>query len=331
MQVILRGAGMGDIRAFTDPEQALAAFRVSPPALLLVDYLMPGLNGVQLLEQLQDNPAVDRMPVALVSGCENLDEVRLSAYAVGIHEVIRKPLDAQEFALKVRNLLRLSSVGRAAASAALIRPGGTDEAMPRLLARLAALRDEPTGKHTERLAQYAGVLARHLGWDADRQDALVAAAPMHDLGKVGLPDCVLLKRGGLSAVERQIMQRHTVIGYELLRDEDGPVMQMAAEIALAHHERWDGEGYPLALSGPAIPMSARIVAVADAFDLMTTIRPHDASTLIGRASAVIQADKGHQFDPAVVDAFVRALDDLKRIKHHFDVDEAFAPLSEVPH
>jgi len=331
MQVMLKGAGLGDVRAFSDPMQALAAFRVSPPTLLLVDYLMPGLNGVELLERLHDNPAVGRMPVALVSGCDNLAEVKLSAYSAGIHEVISKPLEPQEFTLKVRNLLRLSSVGRAATPAPELLFPGSDQAMARLLERVAALRDEPTGKHTARIAQYAGVLARHLGWDAARQDALVAAAPLHDIGKIGVPDSVLLKRGGLSAIERQILQRHTVIGHELLRDEEGPVMQVAAEIALSHHERWDGEGYPLALSGPAIPMSARIVAVADAFDLMTTIPPHDAKTLIGRASAVIQADKGHQFDPAVVDAFVRGLDDLRRVKHHFDVDEAFVPMSELPY
>ena len=201
--------------------------------------------------------------------------------------------------------------------------------LAKMLSRVAAVRDEDTGHHTMRMAHYAAAIANAYGLTLEEQDQLLAAAPLHDLGKVAVPDDILLKPGPLTEEERALMRRHTTVGYELLRHESSPVMQLAAEVALSHHEHWDGSGYPLGLAGQNIPLSGRIVAVADVFDALTTIQPYRQEWLLERARDVIVADAGGQFDPAVVDAFVRAYPDLVRLKKHFDGDAVFVSSNET--
>lgn len=191
----------------------------------------------------------------------------------------------------------------------------------RVLTRVASVRDEQTGRHTVRMAHFAAAIAHAYGFSLEQQEQLLAAAPLHDLGKVAVPDSVLGKTGSFNEDERRQMRRHTTVGYELLRHEPSPVLQLAAEIALSHHEHWDGSGYPLGLTGEQIPISARIVAVADVFDALTTIKPFRQDWLMQRARDVIVSDAGGQFDPKVVDAFVAAYPELVRLKQHFDGNE----------
>ena len=199
-----------------------------------------------------------------------------------------------------------------------------------ILNRLSALRDDNTGKHTERMARYARAIAATLGWSTAQCQLMREAAPLHDLGKIGIPDSVLGQAGALSREEWDVMRRHTTIGYELLRDQASPVLQLGAEIALSHHERWDGTGYPLGLCGADIPLSGRIVALADVFDALTTVRPYKPAWLVEQAIDQIVEDSGTHFDPDVVSAFTSSLERLHAIKAHYDGDEAFAPLVPLP-
>jgi putative two-component system response regulator len=185
---------------------------------------------------------------------------------------------------------------------------------------------ENTGRHTERMALYARAIAATLGWSTAPLQLMRDAAPLHDLGKIGVPDAVLRKATALSGEEWDVMRRHTTIGYELLRNQASPVLQLGAEIALSHHERWDGTGYPRGLGGAGIPLSGRIVALADVFDALTTVRPYKPAWPVERAVDQIVADAGTHFDPDVVSAFTSSLDRLLSIKAHCDGNQACAPL-----
>jgi len=350
MRKTLERAGFSDIRAYSDPQTALDAIRADLPSVLLLDYVMPQIDGLDFLKRLKDEGLNTRFPVALVSNSPDVDGVRIEAFRAGAVEVLRKPMNEQELGLRVRNLSRLAPavVGQGAQAAAGFEPlkvprsepaepltGRAETMVARVLARVASVRDEQTGRHTTRMAHYAAAIAAAYGFTLVQQDQLLAAAPLHDIGKVAVPDEVLSKDGSFSEEERRLMRRHTTVGYELLRHEPSPVMQLAAEIALSHHEHWDGTGYPLGLSGQQIPISARIVAVADVFDALTTIKPFRQDWLMQRARDVIVSDSGGQFDPAVVEAFVKAFPDLIRLKQHFDGADVCAgsedPLSALVH
>lgn len=358
MRIILERASLGRVLTFDDPRTALERFRGTPPGVLVLDWLMPHMDGLALLHAMKAAGIGESVPVAVVTGGANVDAMKLAAYREGVIEVLPKPLDAQEFALRVRNLARVAArartegrfddgfrplelprfygdPGRTALSGAPLfvahaSAGGSDLALLRMLERVAAIRDENTGKHTVRMAHYAAAIGHAYGLGLAQQDQLLQAAPLHDIGKIAIPDAVLLKNGRLDAAEMDIMKRHTTHGYELLRDEPSPVLQLGAEIALSHHERWDGNGYPLGLRGADIPLSGRIVAVADAFDAMTTVRPYKPAWLAERAIAVIVADSGLHFDPDVVKAFLACVDRMLAIKRHFDGDDAFIPSAALP-
>ena len=335
MSLLLEKAGFRNIQSYTDPQRALQAFSVAPPSVLLIDFMMPGLDGVELLGRLRQAGAVRRTPVAMVSGCADLEAMRLSAYQAGAHEVISKPLRPLEFALMVRNLARLSVAAAPSRSDTDFRPLNVprfkdtpappaamsphEQVLHRLLEKVASYRDESRGNQSARMARYAAIVARHHGLHPEQQQQLLAAAPLHDIGKIGVPDSVLFKRCDLTPAERAQLERHTVIGFELLRDESSPLLQLAAEIALSHHERWDGTGYPLGLSGADIPLSGRIVAVADAFDSLTSLRMFKPPWIIDRAVNAIEHECGRRFDPQVVTSFRAALDSLKQAKRQFDL------------
>ncbi len=349
MRILLERAGFPDVRTHTDPRASLAAFKLDPPSVLLVDYLMPDLDGIELLGQLQEAGTTLHTPVAMVSGAEDLESMRLCAYRAGAIEVLAKPVNPQEFTLKVRNLARLSTVplhGRFQSDfSPLVVPRSSratpaktgaprdDVPMLRMLEKVAAFRDDHTGKHTTRMAFYAAAIAHAYGLSIAQQDQLMEAAPLHDIGNIGCRDDVLRKGKGeqLDDEARAAMQQHTTTGYELLRGSPSAAMQLAAEIALSHHECWDGSGYPLRLSGEHIALSGRIVAVADTFDALTTVRAYEPQWLAERARRVIKADSGKRFDPAVVDAFESAFDSLLRIKRHFDGGEVFTALAASAH
>jgi hypothetical protein len=188
------------------------------------------------------------------------------------------------------------------------------DGMLQRVARVIEYRDNETGQHTERMSAYCGVIARELGWDVHEAESLKRAATMHDVGKVAVPDAVLLKPGPLTPCERAVMERHTIVGFEMLAGSPSDLIQAAATIARSHHERVDGQGYPDGLSGDAIPLPGRIVAVADVFDALTSDRVYRAAMPVDKALGILAEGRGTQFDGAVLDAFERGLDDILAIR-----------------
>ena len=213
----------------------------------------------------------------------------------------------------VAGLIAVGLVGAAVAGEQHTRLMAVQQArteMLRRLARVIEFRDLETGTHVERMSEYCALIASRLGWPAAEIDRLRVAAPMHDVGKVAVPDHVLLKRGPLTPEERRLMERHTTVGYEMLSDSSSAEIELAAEIALTHHEHFDGNGYPRGLSGSEIPIAGRVVAVADVFDALTSDRVYRPAMPVGDALQILHAGRGTHFDPKVLDAFNDALDDI---------------------
>jgi response regulator RpfG family c-di-GMP phosphodiesterase len=210
-------------------------------------------------------------------------------------------------------LVVVGVVGAAVAGEQQARLAAVQEARTEMLQRLARViefRDIDTGTHVERMGEYCALIARCLGWSEDAIARLRAAAPMHDVGKVAVPDRILLKPGPLTQEERLVMQRHTTVGYEMLAGSSSAEIELGAEIALTHHEHFDGSGYPCGLSGADIPMAGRIVAVADVFDALTSDRVYRPAMSVGDALQILHEGRARQFDPKVLDAFDNALDEI---------------------
>lgn len=296
-----------------DPLQALDWCRAGKPDLVLVDYMMPGMDGLAFLQRLRAMYAQAPVPTIMITADTDRG-VRHRALKLGANDFLTKPMDRIELQARVHNLLtgrraqlalqaRAASLSDAVSEAARAIVAGEREAVHRL-GRVASYRDPETGDHVTRMAQYARLLAEGLGLDIEEQELICAAAPMHDLGKIGIPDHILQKPGRLDAAEMACMRTHARIGADILRGSSLPILQAAAVIALSHHEKFDGTGYPSGLAGVAIPLHGRIVAVADVFDALTSARPYKTAWDCARAFAFLEDGAGSHFDPACVRAFL---------------------------
>lgn len=310
---MLKGVVGVDAVTLDDPVQALAWCRTNKPDLLLLDYMMPAMNGLEFLAQLRAMFVEE--PVATIMITADTDRVvRHRALQLGANDFLTKPMDHIELQARVRNLLarrqadmalqaRATALSEAVTEAACAVVAGECEAVHRL-ARLAEFRDPETGSHLVRMAHYARVLAAGLGLDVEEQELVCAAAPMHDIGKIAIPDHILRKQGPLDSTELASMRTHARIGAEILAGSSSPILQVAATIALSHHEKFDGSGYPSGLAGTDIPLYGRIIAVADVFDALTSARPYKPAWDCARAFAMLQEGAGSHFDPACVRAFM---------------------------
>jgi putative two-component system response regulator len=295
---VLGSAGLGPVE-HASPDRALEAVASSQPELVLVDLELPEGDGVDILATLV--PFIEGSPVIAVAAAGAAD-ARRRALAAGARDFLAKPLDPTEVLARVQNVL---------AATQLLSQGGVMskeleqarlESVERL-ARLAEYRDDATYEHPQRVGRTAALLAHELGLAPEVVAAIRSAAPLHDVGKVGVPDRILLKPGRLTAAEFELMKNHTLIGAEILSGSTWPVLKLAEQIALSHHERWDGTGYPDGLMEEDIPISGRIVIVADNFDALTHSRPYAEAWDPEKAAAEIRRQSGQHFDPAVVDAF----------------------------
>ncbi len=311
---------------FLDPQVALEACLLTPPDLVIVDYMMPGLDGLEFIRRFRNSVEGHDTPILMVTAAHE-KEVRYEALDCGATDFLSKPIDKNEFVPRVRNMLGLRRhavmlANRAAELAAAVRHATAEihqreiETVTRL-ARAAEFRDPETGSHIQRMAHYAKAIAGHLGLDTDEQEMLLIAAPMHDVGKLGTPDQILLKPGRLTPSEMEVMKEHTSIGHEILKDSSSPVLRLAAEIALTHHERFDGCGYPKGLGGEDIPLNGRIVAVADVFDALTSERPYKKAWSTSDASRFLLGGSGTHFDPACIEAFFDAWAEVLEIRSQF--------------
>ena len=314
LRQILTRDGFTRIVSTTNPGETRELFREFEPDLVVLDLRMPELDGFEVMEQLAPlMPEGVFLPVLVLTG-DTATEVKRRALAQGAHDFLQKPFDVVEVSLRIRRLLetRLLHLRLADQNVALElrvreRTRQRDKAHQEMLERLAAAgeaRDDDTGRHTQRVGRLAARVASAIGLSAQRVGLIRQAAPLHDIGKIGVPDVVLLKPGKLSPDEFEIMKRHTIIGARILADGHCDVVRVAGQIARSHHERWDGTGYPDRLAGEAIPIEARIVGLVDVYDALTHDRPYRPAWTEERVLAHIASERGRHFDPALVDVFL---------------------------
>ncbi|MDD2879965.1 MAG: response regulator [Rhodoferax sp.] len=315
---------------FTDPLAALDWCLANDPDLVVVDYMMPGLSGTDLVKSFRVK--YPDTPVLMVTANHEL-ALRHQALDIGVTDFLNKPINNTEFLARAKNMLALNRSHKhlaeevRKATAKLVEQ---ERETIFCLAKAAEYRDPETGAHILRMAHYSKHIARVLGLPEDQQDLLLQAAPMHDIGKVGTPDMILLKPGKLTPEEFDVMKLHAVIGYEILEANSSALMKVAAEIAHTHHEKFDGSGYPRGLKGNDIPLFGRIVAVADVFDALTSERPYKKAWSVEDASKLLKESAGGHFDPACVAAFFTDFDAILAIKARFaDDDQTSRPMNQM--
>ena len=312
--------------AFQSAQEALAWCRDNPYDLLILDYMMPDINGLEFISQLDPDPRA-RPPVLMVTASQDI-EIRHRALENGANDFLIKPIDKVEFLARTRNMLELRRAtvalqNRASwlaseVSKATAELRAREQETILLLCRASEHRDPETGAHIQRMAHYSCLIAAELGLSSEEQECILNAAPMHDIGKVGTPDHILLKPGRLNPEEMEVMRQHALIGYNILKSSEAKMLRLAAEIAYAHHERFDGTGYPNGLKGDAIPLAGRIVAVADVFDALTNVRPYKQAWTLDAAKNFLLENSGSHFDPQCVDALLRRWSAVLEIRARLD-------------
>jgi putative two-component system response regulator len=318
LERVLEEAGYPNHAGTTDPRQVLAIHAQYDPDLILLDLAMPHLDGFAVMAQLrQVIPTGAFLPI-LVLTADITTQAKQRALSDGATDFLVKPFDTTEVLLRIGNLLQtrqlhqeLQGHNQLLERRVRDRTAQLEQARNEILERLALAaeyRDDDTHQHTLRVGQLSALLAAELGLPDEQVRRIRRAAPLHDIGKIGISDTVLLKPAKLTPEEFEHVKTHTLIGERILSDSPVAVLQLGREIALTHHERWDGSGYPDGLKGERIPLSGRIVTVADVFDALIHDRPYKHAWPIERAVAEITAQRGRQFDPDVVHAFLGLLE-----------------------
>lgn len=315
-----------EFHGFVDSRLALEWSKGHSVDLAVVDYNMPELNGIQFIERFRREPINQHASIIMITG-EVEREVRYAALKSGANDFLIKPVDPIEMAARARNMLMLADGQKKLSDRAAWLASEVQLATEKLkereretinrLTRAAEFRDNETGMHIVRMGHFCAMIGEGAGLDAEAVEMLLLAAPMHDIGKVSTPDNILLKPAKLNPAEWEIMKQHTVAGYEILRDSSSPLLQHAADIALGHHEKFDGTGYPYGRKAEDIPLFARICAISDVFDALTSVRPYKTAWRIDDAVRYIRDLAGTQFDPALISAFNLALPQIIEAKHAY--------------
>jgi putative two-component system response regulator len=311
--------------------------------VVLLDLNMPGMDGLETIRRIKSDSALKHIPVVIVTGQEDTAS-RLEALRLGADDFLTKPPHMAELSARVRSLVQvkayhdhLLNYQKQLEETVQQRTGELRQTLGELaqanerlkssslntiycLSRAAEYKDEDTAAHIRRIGEYARIIGRQLGMSEDDQEMLAYATPMHDIGKIGVPDRILLKPGKLDAEEWAIMQQHTVFGAEILTVEADGFLGLAKTIALSHHERWDGSGYPYGLVGGKIPMPGRITAVVDVFDALSSNRPYKKALSLEQSSAIVVEERGGHFDPQLVDAFSAAQEEIFTIRRNLQDD-----------
>ncbi|RAU21928.1 two-component system response regulator [Paramagnetospirillum kuznetsovii] len=328
LEMMLLMAGYSNITIVTDSREVETLFQKNSYDLLLLDIRMPHLDGFQVMERLATLIQNDYLPVLVLTAQQDRD-TRIKALEQGAKDFLTKPFDRAETLMRIRNLLEVRVLynERRQHAETLERKvlertrELEDKALDlnqaqveiiRSLGRIAEYRDTDTADHTVRVANICRILALACGLGEEAAELIALASPLHDVGKVAIPDCILLKPGPLDADELKVMRTHSMLGHEILGSYPSPLLDTARLIASAHHEKWDGSGYPNGLRGEEIPIEARIVAIADVFDALNSDRPYKNKWAIDATIGFIKEQAGIHFDPTIVDAFLRSLPTILR-------------------
>jgi len=320
LQKMLAQAGYQQVFYTMDSREAVSMYTALDVDLLLLDIRMPHVDGFEVLEKLQQTIECDDYLPVLVLTAELSSATRSRALESGAKDFLTKPLDRLETLQRIRNILEVRLLHRKMRhyNEELEREvkKRTQELehsrmeIIRRLGRAAEYKDNETGNHIVRMSKFCQLLARAAGMTEAQADMILSAAPMHDIGKIGIPDRILLKNGKLDAEEWEIMKTHADIGSDILSSSDSKLLNMAATIALSHHEKWDGSGYPNGLRGEDIPIEGRICAICDVFDALTSERPYKSAWPVDEALSYIKEGSGHHFDPHLVLLFESILDEV---------------------
>ena len=337
LEGLLRQAGFELIQSTSDPFAVEDLFRSCSPDLVMLDINMPGMNGFEILERLNSAMENDAYVPVLVLTANDDQDVKNKALTAGARDLIMKPLDPVELIARAENLLEARSLHVQLRDEKKLLEMTVDERTRELrttvtklketqielhlsrgetihhLSLAAEFRDDETARHIQRMGLYCRLLSQRIGFDEERAEVMRLAGEMHDVGKIGIPDSILLKPGKLTDEERKIMQGHPEIGYDILAGSRSELLMVAATIALTHHERLDGGGYPRGLKGDQVPLEGRIAAIADVYDALTTDRVYRRAFPIERAIAMMTEDSGSHFDPDLLDMFLESMDDVLTI------------------
>jgi putative two-component system response regulator len=315
-------------------EEALKKLSGNPIDLILLDVMMPGMDGFEVIRRVRQDNTHQSLPIILVTALRETED-RVKGIEAGCDDFISKPVEKMELLARVRSLLKvkayndlMSNYQKELKSEVTSRTEELKHALEKIkaasldtiyrLSMASEYKDKDTGAHIQRMSRYSAAIARQMGLAETTVETILYAAPMHDLGKIGIPDLILLKPAQLNPPEWKIMKQHTVIGAKILKGSDAEFIRLGETIALSHHEKWDGSGYPNRLKGMAIPVAGRITAIADVFDALTSKRPYKEAYSLEESLAIIRKGRGRHFDPDVLDAFFAIQDEILTIKKEYD-------------
>jgi putative two-component system response regulator len=317
-------------------EEALGKLSSNQIDLILLDVIMPGMDGFEVTRRIRQDQKNRLMPIILVTVLKETED-RVKGIEAGCDDFISKPVDKMELFARVRSLLKVKDYNdlmlnyrKELESEVTARTEQLKQALERIktasldtiyrLSVASEYKDKDTGAHIKRMSRYSVAVARRMGLDENTIETILYSAPMHDLGKIGIPDQILMKPAILDPAEWKIMKMHTVIGAKILQGSDAEFIKSGESIALSHHEKWDGSGYPNGVKGQEIPIAGRIVAIADVFDALTSKRPYKEPFTIEKSLAIVKEGRGTHFDPDVVDAFFDIQEEILNIKKQYNED-----------
>lgn len=336
MEAILLPLGYEVIMA-QNGEEAIKKVYDSSPDLILLDVMMPKMNGFEVTRQLKKDEETKIIPIVMVTSLREIED-RVKALEVGADDFLNKPVDRMELRARVQSLLKVKAYNdhirnyqseleaEVAKRTEQLRrafekiKGASLDTIYRL-SKAAEYKDEDTGAHILRMSNYSATVARKLGLNNKVVESILYAAPMHDIGKIGTPDRILLKPGKLDPDEWEIMKQHAINGGQILEGSEAGFITLGEVIALTHHEKWDGSGYPKGLKSKEIPLVGRIVAIGDVFDALTSKRPYKEPFSLEKSYSIIRESRGNHFDPEVVDAFFAVEDEILSIKEKYEDKE----------
>jgi putative two-component system response regulator len=333
MEAMLIPAGH-EVLLARDGEEGLEKARELHPDVILLDVMMPKLDGFEVARRLKENVETQIIPIVMVTALQEVED-RIKALNAGADDFLTKPVEKTELRARVQSLLKVKAYNdhmrsyqkelenevakrteQLKQAFEVIKSASLETII--LLSRAAEYRDEDTGAHIQRMSHYAEAIARQMRLDAGMVETILYASPMHDIGKIGIPDRILLKPAKLDRDEWEIMKQHAAIGAGILKGSDTEFITLGRIIALTHHEKWDGSGYPVGLKASAIPLAGRITAIADVFDALTSKRPYKEPFSLDKSFSIIKEERDRHFDPDVVDAFLKIENEIVSIKDRYN-------------